>query len=125
MLKELKLNPTEYTPEVSFDPGSGQLSISGRSMPEDIGGFFNPLQEWIGSYVRNPNDSTQLRIYFEYYNSSTARRLTEIIFELEQLLDKGKRVKVIWCYKKGDSVMKENGEEIRDVIEIPFELEEI
>ncbi len=124
MIDEFKLDRTEMTPEVHFDAG-GSLLIQGRSFPEDIGAFFDPISEWMGSYVKNAASNTELRVYFEYYNSSTARRITELIFELETLVENGKDVKVTWCYKAGDAIMKENGEEIQSVVEIPFELEEV
>lgn len=125
MQKELKIDPSEYSPEVDFNADTGILSIQGRSMPEDIGSFFNPISDWVHEYIDNACDLTEFRIFFEYYNSSTARRITEIIFDLEQLLEKGNKVKVVWSYKSDDQIMKENGEEISSVVELPFELKEV
>ena len=125
MQNELKISSTGFTPEVNLNASSGQLLFEGRSMPEDIAGFFDPISDWIKEYTDSPQENTELKIYFEYYNSSTARRMTEIIFDLEHLQEKGKEVKVIWCYKSGDLIMKENGEEIQSVIEVPFVLEEV
>ena len=122
MEKELKIAPSEFSPEVDFNADTGILSIQGRSMPEDIGTFFNPISGWVHEYIENACDLTEFRIFFEYYNSSTARRITEIIFDLEQLLEKEKKVKVVWSYKSDDQIMKENGEEISSVVELPFEL---
>lgn len=124
MEKDLKIAATNFTPLVDLNSENGILSFSGKCMPEDIGGYFDPIFKWVRSYVQNPNNTTELRIFFEYYNSSTARKMTEMIFELEQILNKGKSVKVIWYYNSGDIIMKENGEEIKSVIEIPFELVE-
>lgn len=125
MLNELKISPSEFTPEISFNAQSGLMSIQGRSMPEDIAGFFDPIANWLKQYMENPAEKTTFRIYFEYYNSSTARRLTELIFDMEKIRQKGKEIKITWCYQKGDLIMKENGEEIGSVIDLPFELEEI
>jgi hypothetical protein len=125
MQHELKITPTEFTPEISFNAQSGVMSIQGRSMPEDIAGFFDPIALWLKEYMENPAENTNFRIYFEYYNSSTARRLTELIFDLEKIRSQGKHVKITWCYKSGDFIMKENGEEIGSVIDLPFELQEI
>lgn len=124
MDKELKIVSTSFTPMVDLNSETGILSFSGKCMPEDVGGYFDPIFKWIRSYVQNPSSTTELRIFFEYYNSSTARKMTEIIFNLEQIKSKGKSVKVIWYYESGDIIMKENGEEIKSVSEIPFELTE-
>jgi len=125
MQNELKISSTEFTPEVNLNAETGNLFFQGRSMPEDIAGFFDPISDWIKAYIENPKEKTELTIFYEYYNSSTARRMTEIIFDLEILQERGHEVKVIWCYKSGDMIMKENGEEIQSVIEVPFELQQI
>ena len=125
MQNELKISSSEFTPEINLNAETGNLLFQGRSMPEDIAGFFDPISDWIKSYIENPKEKTELTIFYEYYNSSTARRMTEIIFDLEILQERGHEVKVIWCYKSGDMIMKENGEEIQSVIEVPFELQQI
>ncbi len=125
MQNELKINASDYSPEVYLNAQEGILSISGRSMPEDVGSFFDPIFDWVDEYLKNPREMTILNIFFEYYNSSTARKITEIIFELEELLKTGKDVKVTWKYKSDDLIMKENGEEISSVVELPFELESV
>lgn len=122
-MEELKLEQSEHTPEVHLDP-SGKLLIQGRSFPEDIGAFFDPIAQWMEEYAQEPSTETEFRVFFEYYNSSTARRITELIFELENLHEEGKTVRVTWCYKPGDIIMKENGEEIKSVVNLPFELME-
>jgi hypothetical protein len=123
-MEELKLEKTEMTPEVHLSL-DGKLLIQGRSYPEDVGAFFDPISEWMSAYADQAEELTELKVFFEYYNSSTARRITEMIFGLEEILDLGKKVKVIWCYKTGDVIMKENGEEIKSVVQIPFEILEV
>lgn len=123
-MEDLKLNKTEMTPEVHLGT-DGTLLIEGRSFPEDVSAFFDPISDWMTAYINQANKSTELKVFFEYYNSSTARRITELIFELEEIVDQGKEVKVIWCYKAGDVIMKENGEEIKSVVQIPFEIIEV
>ncbi|MEQ8323973.1 MAG: DUF1987 domain-containing protein [Vicingaceae bacterium] len=122
-MEDLILEKTEHTPEVSLK-SSGTLAIKGRSFPEDVGAFFDPITQWMEWYVGQPANNTEFSIYFDYYNSSTARRITELIFELENIQDNGKAVKVIWYYKPGDVIMQENGEEIKSVVNLPFELKE-
>ena len=125
MMNELKISSTEFTPEVNFNAQSGQLSMNGRSMPENIAEFFDPISEWVGNYLKEAREHTKFEIYFDYYSSTTARRITEIIFDLELLAESGKKVNVVWKYAKGDLIMKENGNEIKSVVSIPFEIEEV
>ena len=123
-MEDLNLEKSKMTPEIKLE-SNGMLSIMGRSLPEDVAAFYDPVSQWLQEYSKRPAKQTSLKLFFEYYNSSTARRITEIIFDLEDLMNNGHEVKVIWCYKKGDSIMKENGEEIKSVSQLAFELEEI
>jgi len=125
MLKELKIASTNYTPEVHMNPESGILSIKGRSLPENINDFYHVLYDWLTEYALNPQEETKLDISFEYYNSSTARKLIELIFILEEINESGKSVEVTWSYQKGDLLLKENGEEIMSVVELPFKMVEL
>ena len=64
MQNELNISSSEFSPEVDFNAGSGILSISGRSMPEDVGSFFEPIIEWIDEYIENARDQTIFKVYF-------------------------------------------------------------
>ncbi len=124
MLKELRFSGTKYTPEVSLNAQTGAFSIKGRSLPENVNDFYYQLHDWLLEYQKNPHESTSLEINFEYYNSSTARKLIELVFILEDIHQSGKPVNIKWFYKKGDLLLHENGEEIKSVVELPFELVE-
>jgi hypothetical protein len=124
MLKDLKIPATHETPKVEFIASRGQLTIEGESLAEDIRSFYAPLQEWLSQYAKEPAELTELHFNLEYYNSSTARQIMEIIFILEEIKNK-QAVKVIWTYQKDDLLMKENGEEIQSIVDVPFELKQV
>lgn len=124
MLKDLKIASSNYTPEVHMSAHTGQFSIKGRSLPENINDFYHQLQDWLEEYAREPQEETRLDIFFEYYNSSTARKLIELIFILEDIHASGNKVEVVWNYQKGDALLQENGEEIMSVVELPFTMVE-
>ena len=122
MLKTLKIEATDDQPKIEFDKDNNILIIAGRSLPEDASVFFSPVIKWIQQYINEPNEFTELILKIEYLNSASVRKLTEILFCLETLHEKNHIVKVIWFYKSNDEVMKERGEEIKNVVELPFEL---
>ena len=122
MLKTLKIEATDDQPKIEFDKDNNILIIAGRSLPEDASVFFSPVIKWIQQYINEPNEFTELILKIEYLSSASVRKLTEILFCLETLHEKNHIVKVIWFYKSNDEVMKERGEEIKNVVELPFEL---
>jgi len=60
----------------------------------------------------------------EYFNSSSARQVMEIIILLEKIQTNGHKVKVIWLYEEGDEMSQERGEEIKVVSKLPFDIVE-
>jgi len=123
MLSPLIIKATDDTPKVVFDHINNLFEISGRSLPEDASKFYNPLKSWITNYLQNPNPLTEIKFDLDYFNSSSARLIVKILIELENLNNSEFKTKIIWKYKVNDEVMKERGEEIKNVINIPLEFE--
>lgn len=119
MLKPLIIDATEDTPKVVFNHLNNIFEISGRSLPEDAGKFYSALKDWMTTYVQNPNKLTELKLDLDYFNSSSARLIVKILIELESLNNTKNKVIVIWKYKVNDEVMKERGDEIKNVIKLP------
>ena len=53
----LRIPATDDTPEVILD-ASGEFEFSGKSLPEDVASFYDPIIEWIDTYGQNANDSS-------------------------------------------------------------------
>ena len=58
-----------------------------------------------------------------YFNSSSARKIVELLSVLEMIIENGKEARIIWHYKSHDDIMRERGEEVKMVLDIPFDLE--
>jgi len=122
MLEKLEIKETRDTPEVLFDPENNIFKISGNSLPEDTTEFFTPLFNWLTDYKKSPNDITNLVCELEYFNSSSAKMLYEIFFELQNISKNGKQVRIEWIYEQDDKLIEEKGLEYQSVLEIPFEM---
>lgn len=122
MEKSLKLKGTKDTPQVVFDASKNKFSLSGRSLPEDAVEFYQPIIEWLESYVKDPNPSTEFRIELEYFNSSSLKQIVLLLGILEEIIKTGKEIKVIWCYNENDDLMEEKGNDFKNMFTIPFEL---
>jgi hypothetical protein len=123
MLKPFIIAATDDTPKVVLDNVENIFEIAGRSLPEDAGKFYNPVIEWASKYVISTKKNTEIRFNLDYYNSSSARLIVKFLIEFEKLLDSKYSVNVIWTYKENDEVMKERGEEIKNVIKLPVVFE--
>jgi hypothetical protein len=124
MTEMLHIEKTEDTPEVHFDPGKGFFSVVGRSLPENAYNFFKPLIDFTKQYVSaHTNKSTDLTFKLDYFNSSSGRFIFEMLTIFEESYKKKQLVKVKWLVDKDDELMIEKGEELKSLLDIPFEIQ--
>jgi len=121
----LKLNGTETTIGVLLDKANGIFEFSGKSRPENVIGFFEPIFSWIDQYEQNPNQETVFSFKLDYYNSSSAKVLLRLLVRLEDIFEKGHPVKIQWYFRKTDEDMRESGEDYSTLVTVPFEFIEL
>ncbi len=124
MLEAIILEKTKNSPEIILDVENNTFKIAGRSIVEDPGEFYLPIYTWLAEYVQTPLDDTDFIIDLEYFNSSSARQIMEIIMVLEKINITGKKIKISWMYEEGDEMSKERGDEIKLVSKLDFEIKE-
>jgi hypothetical protein len=112
--------PTEDEPGMILDAEQNIIEFSGRSLPEDPGTLYEPVLDWVKEYSENPNPATVVDFKLDYFNSSTARFIVEILEIFEDIRHAGHQVSVNWWFFEDDSVMQERGEEIESIIDLDF-----
>lgn len=115
------LSSTRDKPEVILNP-KGIIKITGRLIPENPMDFFNPIDEWINEYFRNPADITYVEIYLEYINSIGTKYLLDTIHKIAHIHLRNKKKKLIinWYYKVDDEDILEKGTFFSSVLNVPF-----
>ena len=117
----IKIMGTDDTPSVMLDAGNNVFEISGRSLPEDVAAFYNPIIEWMEKYNQSPLPKTVFNFKLVYFNTASSKMLLDILMKLEELHNAGKEVVVKWHFAEDDEDMKEAGEEYADIVDVPFE----
>lgn len=120
-MRVIKLQGSDDTPTVILDADNNTFQISGRSLPEDVAAFYEPILEWIDEYAENPLDKTVFDFKLEYFNTASSKLLLDVLLKLEDLYNAGHDVLVKWHYPDDDEDMEEAGEEYADIVEVPFE----
>ena len=124
MLQPIIKEKTKNSPEIVLDVENKAFKIGGRSIVEDPGEFYAPIYKWLEEYVKSPLPETNFVFDLEYFNSSSARQIMEIIMLLEKIPGTSNKVKVSWLYEEGDEMSKERGDEIKLVSKLDFEITE-
>jgi len=118
----LKIESTEDNPRIVLDRESNILEISGRSLPEDVNTFYEPMMSWIEEYARDPLDTTVFNFKLTYFNTASSKIILDILTHFEEMIEEGHEVMVRWHYPEEDEDMMEAGEEYSEMVDVPFEM---
>ena len=120
-METIKIQGTEDTPKIILDAENDILEISGRSLPEDVSSFYEPVLNWLNEYAENPKKQTVFNFKLTYFNTASSKLLLDILMKLEEMHEKGQDVLIRWHYPEDDEDMAEAGEEYADIVDVPFE----
>ncbi len=121
-MENIQLEGTGRTPEVSFNAQTGDLSISGRSIPENSIAFYQPLFDWLDAYIQVPCPETIFEFNLEYFNTSSSKCILDMLRKLEALSEKRHDTRVKWYFDEGDEDMEESGNDFKSLINLDIEL---
>lgn len=105
------------TPEIHLDKENNKFEIKGRSLCDDPANFYKSAVDWFRKYAEAPNAKTELLVKFDYLNIESSKSILDILQTIENVSN----VKVVWCFNEEDEDMEEIGEEIAELVTIPFE----
>lgn len=123
-MQPLILKGTETNIGVILDKANGIFEFTGKSRPENVVEFFEPIFSWLDAYEKDPNNETLFVFKLEYYNSSSAKVLLRLLVRLEEIHEKGSPIKIVWHYRSNDEDMRDSGEDYASLVSLPFEFRE-
>jgi len=120
-MEVIKIKGTDDTPTIILDKESGIFEISGRSLPEDVTTFYEPVLSWLDEYQEEPNEKTVFAFKLVYFNTASSKLILDILMKLEEMHENGNQVLIKWFFPEDDEDMEEAGEEYADIVDVPFE----
>ena len=126
-MKNLFIAAGERSPEVDFRFEEHHLALRGEAFPEDAAAFFGPLLKQLAVYCESiRGQDLQVEVQLEYFNTSSATALMNLIQTLEASARSGTRVAARWIWQEGDEVMREFGEDFAtELTHVDFQLVQI
>ncbi len=119
-METINVEATDETPRVILDSDSNQFEFSGKSLPEDVTTFYNPILDWLEAYGLEPNEKSNFVFKMDYFNTASSKLILDILMKLEEINDEHDGVIVEWYFREDDEDMEEAGEEYSDIVEVPF-----
>ena len=111
---------TEETPEVIVDFDKGVIEISGSSLPEDSVAFYHPILEVVKEYIENSKPKTVVNLNIKYLNSSSQKRMMELVSLLHVYHKQGNEIEVNWYYPEDDEDILDEGKDFAKLIALPM-----
>jgi len=122
MIKPYLFPSTADKPQVILDAHNEIFEISGKSFPGNVNVFYDPILNWLDQYAQNPISETIFHMKLDYINSSSAKKVVEMILVFERIFNNGFDAKIFWHHKADDESLRDQGEDIKAALKIPFEL---
>ena len=130
-MEPLKIEATDKTPGIILDPYNDNFEISGNSRPENVRDFYDPVVNWLIDFEKDVLDKKVIKfdkkhplnfnLKMNYFNSSSAKFLYDVMGELVRFHEKGHVIRILWYFEEGDEDMKYAGEEMSELLDVPFQ----
>lgn len=129
-MKTIEIEETNTSPYVLFDFDNNNYEIKGCSRPEDVVAFYGQLIDWFGNVKASITDELKektakdpmiFKLCYDYFNSSSAKYILDMVILIDDLFKNGLNVKIEWLYKHEDEDMLETGQEFTDLIKCPID----
>ena len=126
-MDKLKIEPTTFTPEVTFDVEKRVFEISGESRPQDSREFYAQIITWLNELDAHlkPSGKEQneyvFNLNFNYFNSSSGKFILDICKIIARIRAREINASVRWYHERDDNDMLEAGMEISQMVRFPFE----
>lgn len=121
-MQDLHIQATNNTPLVDARRDTGKVVISGDSYPENSFEFFQPLIQWLESYLHDSPGSLDFQITLAYLNTSSVRVLVDLLEMLDEAYKEGRPISLTWFYEAGNERVAELAEEFREDCSFPYQI---
>jgi hypothetical protein len=103
------------SPQIDFSQLSGELILSGRSIPENAAKVYNPLLTVVGEYVKSPREVTNFRLNLDYFNSASLLWFAKIAKTFGSI-EKEDALLLIHIYFDMEDYESMDFDEIKDIV---------
>ena len=117
-LKNIFIEPTLKSPQIDFNHLTGELILSGRSIPENAAELYENVYKWVLEYCTDPRRTTNIRFNLEYFNTSSSIWLAKILKALCSIKD-SEYLLMVHLYFSIDEFDSMATEDLRDALS-PF-----
>ena len=118
----IRIEKTNNTPSIYIDEANMLCRIVGASFPEDAYEVYQHVLDWLGRIKDQLDSKLVVEFDYDFLNSISHKKVWQILHELKNMQKNGKEIAVVWYYEENDEDIMEAGEDLAELMNIPFEL---
>lgn len=117
-MKNLRIEPTDNTPEIDFNAETNHLKLSGESYPENSVQFFEPVERWLTKYIDlDSGRDIVMDCELVMFNSASSKMIMDLLFILNDAAAGEASITVNWRYHEDNDMVEEYGEDMPEDFE--------
>lgn len=102
-MKKFEIAQTPKTPHFLLDFEKGEIRLKGRFLPaSDPYEFMKPIHDAIRDYIKTPQETTTIDVFYEYINSGSLKYFMEIFKLLKFIELDGHQINCRWHIEDAD-----------------------
>lgn len=121
-METIKIEKTNNTPSILIDEVNMLCRIQGASFPEDAYEVYQHVLDWLERIKDLLDRKLVIEFDYDFLNSISHKKVWQILHELKIMQQNGKEVAVVWYYDENDEDIMEAGEDLAELMNIPFKL---
>ncbi|WP_024301010.1 biofilm regulation phosphoprotein SiaC [Pseudogulbenkiania sp. MAI-1] len=121
-MQDLIVQGNGSIPAIRADWAAGCLEMTGDSYPENAFELYQPVIDWIESFLAGEERPLRLQLQLLYLNTSSIRAMMDVLDLLQGAHEKGRAVGLEWRYERENERVAELAEEFREDYTFPFDI---
>lgn len=113
----LEIQKTGSTPYILIDEEKRYMKFEGESFHENVIEFYREIGNWLDSFLETGFGNFTFDCELQYFNSSTAKLLLNLLTEMDEHSINGNKVVVNWIATPDNDIIIECGEDFEEEME--------
>lgn len=122
-MDNLAIAQSSSSPAINADWAAGEIRMKGDSYPENSFELFQPLCDWVETYLNKAGRPLHVELELIYLNTSSIRAMMDIFDCMEAAHKKGQVVSARWTYEAANERVGQLAEEFREDCSFPFTID--
>jgi hypothetical protein len=99
---------------------NGAVTMTGNSLLPNAQKFFQPVEEWVSEYVKNPEPKTEITLKFNYVDTASVQAIFNVLKKFREIPNYEENVVVNWHFEFDDPELLEVGEIMEGRLNLKF-----